>query len=92
MPPRVATASIAVLAERRPVSALWKKPLSTWPGWGDVDVSSEPHREPEGYPRSRHVTVAVVEQMAHMHNFADTRAQLWEHLMRWLPVAQHQAV
>jgi hypothetical protein len=58
-------------------------------GWGDVDVSSEPHREPAGYPRSRHVTVAVVEQMAHMHNFADTRAQMWEHLMRWLPVAQH---
>ena len=41
-------------------------------GWGDVDVSAEPHVEPSAYPRSRHVTLSVVDQMAHMHNFADT--------------------
>ena len=58
-------------------------------GWGDVDVSADPHREPSAYPRSRHVTLSVVEHMAHMHNFADTRQQLWEDLLAWLPVARH---
>ena len=56
-------------------------------GWGDVDVSAEPHVEPSAYPRSRHVTLSVVDQMAHMHNFADTRELLWEDLLAWLPVA-----
>jgi hypothetical protein len=56
-------------------------------GWGDVDVSTDPHLEPGAYPRARHVTLAVIEHMAHMHNFADTRERLWEDLFAWLPVA-----
>lgn len=60
-------------------------------GWGDIDVSADPHLEPSAYPRSRHVTLAVVEQMAHMHNFADTRERLWEDLAAWLPVPQRHA-
>ena len=55
-------------------------------GWGDVDVSAAPHVEPSAYPRSRHVTLSVVEDMAHMHNFADTRERLWEDLLAWLAV------
>jgi pimeloyl-ACP methyl ester carboxylesterase len=57
-------------------------------GWGDVDVSPAPHVEPSAYPRSRHVTLSVVEDMAHMHNFADTRERLWEDLLAWLEVAR----
>ena len=57
-------------------------------GWGDVDVSAAPHVEPSAYPRSRHVTLSVVEEMAHMHNFADTRESLWEDLLAWLDVAR----
>jgi hypothetical protein len=57
-------------------------------GWGDVDVSSEPHREPSAYPRSRHVTLSIVEDMAHMHNFADARQQLWEDLEAWIPITR----
>ncbi len=57
-------------------------------GWGDVDVSAAPHAEPSAYPRSRHVTLSVVEDMAHMHNFADTRERLWEDLLAWLPVTR----
>ena len=60
-------------------------------GWGDIDVSADPHLEPSAYPRSRHVTLSVVEQMAHMHNFADTRERLWEDLAAWLPVPQRHA-
>ena len=54
-------------------------------GFGDSDVSSDPRREPTGYPGSRHITVATFPDMAHMHNFADTREQLWQALHRWLP-------
>jgi hypothetical protein len=60
-------------------------------GFGDADVSSDPHREPTGYPASRHVTLIVVPSMAHMHNFADTREQLWRALDRWLPVTAAEA-
>ena len=54
-------------------------------GFGDADVSSDPRLEPSGYPKSRHITVATFPNMAHMHNFADTREQLWSALDRWLP-------
>jgi hypothetical protein len=53
--------------------------------FGDVDVSADPRREPTGYPNSRHITVATFPDMAHMHNFADTREQLWQALDAWLP-------
>jgi pimeloyl-ACP methyl ester carboxylesterase len=54
-------------------------------GFGDADVSADPRREPSGYPTSRHITVATFPDMAHMHNFADTREQLWQALDDWLP-------
>jgi len=54
-------------------------------GFGDADVASDPRREPTGYPASRHITVATFPDMAHMHNFADTREQLWQALADWLP-------
>ena len=54
-------------------------------GFGDADVSSDPRREPAGYPLSRHITVATFPDMAHMHNFADTREQLWQALDDWVP-------
>jgi hypothetical protein len=30
----------------------------------------------------------VVPRMAHMHNFAETRAQLWARFVEWLPVTR----
>jgi len=60
-------------------------------GWGRVDVSADPHSEPPAYPSSSHVTLSVIERMAHMHNFADTREHLWEDLLGWLPVARRHA-
>lgn len=52
--------------------------------FGDSDVSRDPHTEPTAYPRSRDVTVVTVPRMAHMHNFADTREELWQRLAGWL--------
>ncbi|WP_133150713.1 alpha/beta hydrolase [Frankia canadensis] len=55
--------------------------------FGDSDVSADPHREPTGYPASPDITVVVIPRMAHMHNFADTRVQLWDRFLAWLPAA-----
>jgi hypothetical protein len=73
----------------KPFSQVIESPVFL--GWGDVDVSADPHLEPSAYPRSNHVTLTLVEHMAHMHNFADTRQRLWEDLLAWLPVASRHA-
>ena len=52
-------------------------------GCGEIDVVGDPWSEPTAYRGSRDVTVAVFERMAHMHNFASTRVQLWERLASW---------
>jgi len=56
--------------------------------FGELDVSADPHAEPLGYPHARDITLVVVPRMAHMHNFAETRAQLWERFWAWLPVTR----
>lgn len=52
-------------------------------GAGERDVCPEPHAEPSAYRGSRDVSLFIVPRMAHMHNFASTRAQLWSRLERW---------
>jgi alpha-beta hydrolase superfamily lysophospholipase len=47
---------------------------------GSVDVIPDPWIEPTAYRNSRDVSVVVVPRMAHMHNFARTRAQLWDRI------------
>jgi alpha-beta hydrolase superfamily lysophospholipase len=55
--------------------------------FGAIDVSTDPRAEAVGYPSSSDITTVVVPEMAHMHNFARTRVQLWDRFLRWLPVA-----
>ena len=45
---------------------------------GERDVVPDPWTEPSAYRGSRLVTIAVIERMAHMHNFARTRSELWD--------------
>ncbi len=52
-------------------------------GVGDRDVCPDPRREPAAYAASSDITVQIVPSMAHMHNFASTRAVLWERLHAW---------
>ncbi len=52
-------------------------------GVGDRDVCPDPWVEPASYRASRSVTLCVVERMAHMHNFALTRRELWKAVHRW---------
>jgi pimeloyl-ACP methyl ester carboxylesterase len=54
--------------------------------FGGTDVSADPHAEPSGYPACNDITVVVVPRMAHMHNFADTREQLWRRFDDWLAI------
>jgi pimeloyl-ACP methyl ester carboxylesterase len=52
-------------------------------GVGERDVCPDPWSEPMCYHAARHVSLCVVERMAHMHNFASTRQVLWDRLHRW---------
>ncbi|TVV77143.1 hypothetical protein [Sphingomonas solaris] len=50
---------------------------------GERDVVPDPWAEPKAYRSSTDVTVYVCPRMAHMHNFAHTRASLWTRLHGW---------
>lgn len=52
-------------------------------GVGDRDVCPDPRTESAAYRSVRDFTLAVVPRMAHMHNFASTRHQLWARLHAW---------
>ena len=50
---------------------------------GERDVCPEPHAEPSAYTGSRDISLFIVPRMAHMHNFASTRALLWSRIEAW---------
>jgi alpha-beta hydrolase superfamily lysophospholipase len=51
---------------------------------GERDITADPRAEPTAYPSSSDITVAIFPRMAHMHNFATTRTQLWDRLCAWV--------
>ncbi|HEV8311842.1 MAG TPA: hypothetical protein VGQ23_02155 [Burkholderiaceae bacterium] len=58
---------------------------------GERDVCPDPHAEPSAYTGSKDVSLFVVPRMAHMHNFASTRALLWSRLGSWARRVAFQA-
>ena len=50
---------------------------------GERDTCPDVHAEPSAYPASNDVSIFIVPQMAHMHNFASTRFLMWERLQSW---------
>jgi len=50
---------------------------------GERDVCRHPHAEPAAYFGSPDVSLFIVPRMAHMHNFAGTRALLWARMESW---------
>ena len=52
-------------------------------GVGQRDTCPDPHAEPTAYSGSRDVSVYIVPNMAHMHNFASTRRLLWDRTAAW---------
>jgi pimeloyl-ACP methyl ester carboxylesterase len=52
-------------------------------GYGERDTAPTPLSEPAAFKKAIDVSVFMVPQMAHMHNFASTRKQLWQRLHDW---------
>ncbi len=52
-------------------------------GNGIRDVCPDPRAEPIAYANASEIVTAVYPRMAHMHNFASTRQQLWDRLVQW---------
>jgi pimeloyl-ACP methyl ester carboxylesterase len=50
---------------------------------GERDVMPDVRREPTAFINSNDVSVFVVPNMAHMHNFANTRQLLWQRVADW---------
>jgi pimeloyl-ACP methyl ester carboxylesterase len=50
---------------------------------GERDVCPNPHAEPSAFGGANDVSLFIVPRMAHMHNFAGTRAQLWSRIESW---------
>lgn len=60
-------------------------------GEGERDVSENPWEESSRFPRARDFTLYVCPQMAHMHNFATTRRELWDRTVDWMAGARNAA-
>jgi len=56
---------------------------SVFVGFGDHDVPRTPHDDAGFYTGSRDVTLYVLPNAAHCHNFASTRTQLWDRIGLW---------
>jgi pimeloyl-ACP methyl ester carboxylesterase len=52
-------------------------------GFGDHDVPPIPHADVAFYTSSCDVTLYVLPNCAHCHNFATTRAELWDRIGLW---------
>jgi pimeloyl-ACP methyl ester carboxylesterase len=52
-------------------------------GFGDQDVPPVPQADVTYYPQSNDVTLYVLRNSAHCHNFASTRTMLWDRIGLW---------
>jgi alpha-beta hydrolase superfamily lysophospholipase len=50
-----------------------------------LDVSPNPYAEPTNYTGSPDVTLHLVPNSGHCHNFASHRSQLWDRIATWVP-------
>lgn len=50
---------------------------------GERDTVPAPHAEPSAFTASNDVSLFVVPNMAHMHNFASSRQRLWQRTHAW---------
>ncbi|WP_459954683.1 alpha/beta fold hydrolase, partial [Mycobacterium avium] len=50
-----------------------------------ADVSPNPYAEPANYTASADVTLYLLPNSGHCHNFASRRTQLWDRIARWVP-------
>jgi alpha-beta hydrolase superfamily lysophospholipase len=58
---------------------------------GERDVCPDPWAEPGAYRGSRDVTLVIVPAMGHAHNFASSRAVLWDRIVAWARTVEEAA-
>lgn len=83
------TCAITALSPRVVAAEAGRIATPVFIGSGERDVVPDPWAEPSAYRSSTDITVAVIARMAHMHNFASTRARLWDRLATWYSVSAH---
>jgi alpha-beta hydrolase superfamily lysophospholipase len=52
---------------------------------GERDLSPKPHEETARFTGTTDVAFLIVKGSAHNHNFATTRAVLWDRILTWIP-------
>jgi pimeloyl-ACP methyl ester carboxylesterase len=52
--------------------------------FGEHDIPERPHDDVAFYSGTRDVTLIVLEDAAHCHNFASTRFRLWDRIGAWI--------
>jgi pimeloyl-ACP methyl ester carboxylesterase len=59
-------------------------------GFGEHDIPERPHDDVGFYSGSPDVTLIVLEDAAHCHNFASTRFRLWDRIGAWTATTQEE--
>jgi pimeloyl-ACP methyl ester carboxylesterase len=59
-------------------------------GVGERDTVPGPHEELGCYQACPDLTLFVLPTSAHCHNFASTRRQLWERIVRWIHASERE--
>jgi alpha-beta hydrolase superfamily lysophospholipase len=57
-------------------------------GVGERDTVPDPLAEALMYPNSHDITLFLLAESAHCHNFASGRKQLWNRIAAWIPTVQ----
>jgi hypothetical protein len=77
--PRSVAIDIAAAGFLTPFAAAIRVPVFL--GFGEVDLSPQPHQEPSNFDSSGDITLFVLAGSGHCHNLAGTRRELWSRLL-----------
>ncbi len=84
----VAPVSVTLAAQTRDRdasrTAAGKIEVPVFMSYGEKDVSPSPREEVACFINSNDVTFFELPRSAHCHNFASTRAMLWDRMLAWM--------
>jgi pimeloyl-ACP methyl ester carboxylesterase len=81
--PTIPPAAVSMLSPGAVAQEAATVDVPVFVGVGERDVCPDPWAEPSAYRGSHDVTLVVIPRMAHMHNFAGSRAQMWRRIHAW---------
>jgi pimeloyl-ACP methyl ester carboxylesterase len=79
--PRAALHAVAATPIGRPLASAVDVPI--FQGWGERDNTPDPHRDGAYFSSCSDYTLFVLPRSGHCHNFATTRAAMWDRLVAW---------